>query len=171
MNDQYTVLSDLNIVCLGQRNRERISTEHIFVDIAQRLKIDGSYYRNSKFLNAFKGVWYQFSPMLHCWDAGYQGDFFTIKKNNEECFSISSLNKKQLYVDKCNELFVDEIKEIINKLIQFSPIKEVVIMIGIEEDDESETVVGVLKISEFWKLLLSGKILFNVAYLVKADDC
>ena len=44
-------------------------------------------------------------------------------------------------------------------------------ILGIEEDDESETVVGVLKISEFWKLLLSGKILFNVAYLVKADDC
>lgn len=145
------VVSDLNIICVGQKTAVPLTYDDIGIDI---LEDHNGYGHHWMKLKQCSGIWYQVYPLEEITTRQYDDEFFDCKFCVDFNFVIAY--KKHLA----------DIEAIIKTYIALSPIEEVLLLIRLDEDGESETENAVC-FAEFTDRLRAGKILFNTIYRIR----
>lgn len=144
------VVSDLNIVCIGQNAAQKVACDGIGIDILENHDGYGDHW---KALKKCRGIWYQFFPLEEITTHQYNDEFFDCKFEGDSCFVIA--NSKHLA----------DIESIIKANIVSSPVNEILLLIRLDEHGESENQVNI-GYSEFIEKLYAGAIRFNTIYRV-----
>lgn len=162
------VVSDFNLICLNEKQVELLSLEGIeYEKISNNFTRRNFYGKKWRFLHALKGVWYRVFPKEEITTARYDDEFFDliIKENNEKNL-LDIFNTKNYYV-KCEDKYADSIKRIVEFYLECSPTHQVCVLFRIE-GNETDAVVGSFSPNEFFILLDTQQVKFNVIYLIQS---
>ena len=163
-----SVISDFNLICLGQKRAVKCKGDNIAVDSfncnRRRNRIDkDSTYGQWSILTHLYGVWYNIYPKVGN-EYDYEKGFFDLlikeKESNQKC---DCLNEKNSFLS-CANLSCDKLNEIIDFYIDLSPLNKICVMFGLNRDEEA--IVGVMTINEFLRKLQNNEISFDVTYVI-----
>lgn len=142
------VISDFNIICLGQSTPELITCEKIGVDV---ITSKDGYGLHWKTLSNSNGIWYQFYPL----------EREITKQYNDEFFDLTVIDMK--YVAVSLENHVVGLKNLVDTYLSLSPIHEILLLIRLDEHGESDDVSD-LTAEDFASNLYEDKLQFNKIY-------
>jgi hypothetical protein len=128
------------------------------------------YYNMWPFMTSTQGIWYSMVTehdglcvALEICDSDFKIDKLHVElpywvKEEKAQYELTPLI--------INKEFRFEFETILSRLVNTSPIRTIMLLARYQGLDK-ETVCGVLTLSEYFRLLDEGKILFNICYLIK----
>ncbi|MDE6408510.1 MAG: hypothetical protein K2K48_00165 [Anaeroplasmataceae bacterium] len=153
-----SVIADLNIICLDERNKTIID-EDTFSVVCRRNPTKSFYGASWDTLSMLKGNWYQITPIKR--DYGmYNDEFFDLYFVNKKA---SRAHGNYYVVVNCD---INIIYNALKKLIDASPIKKICVLFRLDYQ-KKQKISGVLKFNNFFSKLKNNKILFDMAYIVE----
>jgi hypothetical protein len=158
---------DINVLVVQQEKRSTLPfTSKIMID-------DYSpRYDGWRFIYEIKGIWYYLGMEG---EVGFNASYI--------CDSNFDIDEEQLPLPHwiqdedityhltplvIKEQYVENFKNILNFLIQQSPIK-MILFLARYQGGESEIVQGIISLDDFFKLLNSEKVLFNTSYILREN--
>ena len=164
------VISDFNIICLGQKEPELFSSKTIKTT-ATDLNKDGTatFIGWDTFLG-FKGIWYEILPNdRESENYRYDREFFDLNyKTTAYVDTLLALKDKRNQL-VCEEKYKKDIIDVIDFYLEKSPIKRICVMVRVQ-DKEEEAILGTMRRKEFVDKLRNGELRFNVLYIVSSDS-
>ncbi len=162
---------ELNILSVGQKEVTRFR-ENMSIIIKNEVEDEDEarYFEIWPFMCSTKGIWYTLGVI-------YRGIYNAVPICSSD-FELDSnlIPIPQWITDESvkdsltpliiNEKFIKEFKEIIELLINDSPLKTIMFHSRYQCPDY-EVIQGVLTLENFYKQLESNKILFNVCYIIR----
>lgn len=153
------VISDLNIICLRQKEKQIFENPKVGVDSYDLKGSEQNLYGDHwKLLTALQGYWYSLYPIKpEAKEYDYANGFFNIKPSRKSKVkfhvSLSSMNMELL-------------SEVLGYYLCCSPIKQICFLARLDWEQEN-IICGAIKKKDFLKRLNDGKLFFNEAYIIK----
>lgn len=155
------VLSDLNILCIGQKMQTIAPAQGINVEANDRntIKYSPIYVDSWQVLQRIKGIWYSIEPAARD-DKPWNPD--------TEFFDLSVEKPRRLMVVS-NDRSNDIVGRLIDYYLKASPIKTIAVLMRLQ-DDGDDVFHGIISRQMFMRKFAYGEIMYNVAYLIRDDE-
>lgn len=144
------VVSDFNVICLGQSVPRIITYGEIGVDVIAAKDGYGCHWTA---LNNSNGTWYQFYPL----EREKTGQY------NDEFFDLTIINRNYMAVPYDNHLAA--LKKTVDGYLSSSPVHEILVLIRLDERGESND-ISEITAENFMSCLSAGALRFNKIYRV-----
>lgn len=149
------VISDFNLICLGQPKPHFFQPKGVFFEVVD--SDEGAYNPEWQSLKKESGVWYSIFPVDDAGTRTYDDEFFDIGKKSEKTFSVVVIEKYKKTLLEIVEYFLEE-----------SPIHRIIIMLWLDGDEKQPGICCPL--GHFRELLYNNNLLFGVIYVVHRED-
>lgn len=155
------VLSDLNILCIGQKMQTIAPTQGINIEANDRntIKYSPIYVDSWQVLQRITGMWYSIEP------AARDGKPWN---PDTEFFDLSVEKPRRLMVVS-NDRSNDIVGRLIDYYLKASPIKTIAVLLRLQ-DDGDDVFHGIISKQMFMRKFANGEIMYNVAYLIRDDE-
>lgn len=158
---------DINLLVVGQKEPSivaDISSIKIISELTEQLR----YYEIWRFMTRTEGIWYNIGIDL-------EGTFSALPLLNAEFDSKVHLIpywidgnediKSNLVPLGIKPRYKKEVEKLLESLVNESPVQTVYFMARMQGGDD-EVICGTLSLDDFWNLHDTGRILFNVCYII-----
>lgn len=156
---------DLEVCVLGKCDIKSRDFENVYLDVDPSRR--QAYVDTFRYMAEQDGTWCSiiekgerfFSAMNLC-------DISGVKHKLQGGFPFWIEDIEQLYVIQILPEYKDTIINVLKYLLSVSPQNKIIFLPRLQ-GGENNNVCGVIKISDFAKLLDEGKILFNICYILE----
>jgi hypothetical protein len=152
---------DINILCLGQEKYKKIIDDKLYVDVMNKNcnKFPKGYCNEFPVCNMLKGIWYTIyskESMIKD-ESGFRNSFC----GAYDVANFGHGDGKYVYVEK---IYIEALLKLAYEYIERSPISKIMLLFRYQ--NLSKENIKFLEIEKYEKILYSGKVKYNIAYII-----